>query len=223
MKKLLLVVSGLVCLQAVYAAEPALESDKQKISYTLAYQLAQSLRQQGFELDGEIAASAVRDAFSGGTPKMTQAEMQATIQTMNAMLMQKKVEIAQQNHEAGQKFLVENKKKEGVVTLPSGLQYKVMTKGTGKSPKVSDTVVAHYEGRLINGNVFDSSIKRGSPATFPLARVIKGWQEALPLMKEGAKWQVYIPAELAYGENGAGRNIGPNETLIFDIELIKVN
>ncbi|MGD8514452.1 MAG: FKBP-type peptidyl-prolyl cis-trans isomerase [Granulosicoccaceae bacterium] len=223
MKKLLCLMGGILCLQGVQAAEPALDNDQKKISYTLGYQLAQSLRQQGFDLDAEVAAGAVRDAFSGSKPKMSQAEMEATVQAMNAALMQKKVEMAKANYEAGKKFLEENKSKEGVVALDSGLQYKVLKAGTGKSPKVSDTVVAHYEGRLLNGNVFDSSIQRGSPATFPLARVIKGWQEVVPLMKEGAKWQVYIPSDLAYGEKGAGRNIGPNETLIFDIELIRIN
>jgi FKBP-type peptidyl-prolyl cis-trans isomerase FklB len=223
MKKLLCLMAGMLCLQGVQAAEPALDNDKNKISYTLGYQLAQSLRQQGFDLDGEVAAGAVRDAFAGKQPRMTQAEMQETIQAMNAALLQKKVELGKANHEAGKKFLAENKTKKGVVTRDSGLQYKVIKAGTGKSPKITDTVVAHYEGRLLNGNVFDSSIQRGTPATFPLSRVIKGWQEVVPLMKEGAKWQVYIPSELAYGERGAGQNIGPNETLIFDIELIKIN
>ena len=223
MKKILCLMAGVLCLQSVQAAEPALDNDKSKISYTLGYQLAQSLRQQGFDLDGDVAASAVRDAFKGNAPRMSQQEMEATIQAMNTALMQKKIELAQANHEAGKKFLDENKKKKGVVTRDSGLQYKVIKAGTGKQPKVSDTVVAHYEGRLINGKVFDSSVQRGTPATFPLSRVIKGWQEVVPLMKEGAKWEVYIPAELAYGERGAGQNIGPNETLIFDIELIKIN
>ena len=126
------------------------------------------------------------------------------------------------NLEAGQAFLEANKKKEGVVTLPSGLQYKIITEGTGKQPKSTDTVVAHYRGTLINGTEFDSSYKRNEPATFPVAGVIKGWQEVLPLMKEGAKWQVYIPAELAYGPRGAGDIIGPNEVLVFDIELLSV-
>ena len=126
------------------------------------------------------------------------------------------------NLEAGQAYLEANKKKEGVVTLPSGLQYKIITEGKGKQPKSTDTVVAHYRGTLINGTEFDSSYKRNEPATFPVAGVIKGWQEALPLMKEGAKWQVYIPAELAYGPRGAGDVIGPNEVLVFDIELLSV-
>ena len=149
--------------------------------------------------------------------------MQAVVQKMNAAILQKQVEIADKNYKAGQDFLAENKKKDGVKTTKSGLQYKVVKSGEGKTPKASDKVVAHYEGRLISGKVFDSSIKRGSPATFPVNGVIKGWQEALQLMKEGDKWQVFIPSELAYGEKGVGRNIGPNEALIFDIELIKVN
>ena len=129
---------------------------------------------------------------------------------------------AKKKQETGEAFLEKNKKKEGVVTLPSGLQYKVITEGKGKQPKSTDTVVAHYRGTLINGTEFDSSYKRNEPATFPVEGVIKGWQEALPLMKEGAKWQVYIPAELGYGPRGAGAAIGPNEVLIFDIELLSV-
>jgi FKBP-type peptidyl-prolyl cis-trans isomerase FklB len=136
--------------------------------------------------------------------------------------MEKQEALLKKNLEAGQAFLEANKKKEGVVTLPSGLQYKIITEGKGKQPKSTDTVVAHYRGTLTNGTEFDSSYKRNEPATFPVAGVIKGWQEVLPLMKEGAKWQVYIPAELAYGPRGAGDVIGPNEVLVFDIELLSV-
>ncbi len=130
-------------------------------------------------------------------------------------------EMAAKNKKEGEAFLAENKKKKGVVTLPDGLQYKVIKAGTGKKPTVNDTVVAHYTGTLINGKEFDSSVRRGEPATFALNGVIKGWQEALPLMPTGSKWQVFIPSELAYGESGNGP-IGPNETLIFDIELISI-
>lgn len=122
----------------------------------------------------------------------------------------------------GEEFLKENAAKEGVKTLPSGLQYKVLKEGDGKSPKATDTVVVHYKGTLINGKEFDSSYKRGEPAEFPVNRVIKGWTEALQLMKEGSKWMLYIPSNLAYGERGAGADIGPNETLIFEVELLKV-
>jgi len=124
--------------------------------------------------------------------------------------------------EKGQQFLEENGKKEGVKTLPDGLQYKVLREGTGKKPGLSDTVSVHYEGKLVNGTVFDSSIKRGQPIEFPVGGVIKGWTEALQLMPEGSKWMLYIPSKLAYGERGAPGAIGPNETLIFEVELLKV-
>jgi FKBP-type peptidyl-prolyl cis-trans isomerase FklB len=127
---------------------------------------------------------------------------------------------AEKNKKDGAAFLAENKKKEGVVTLPSGLQYKIITQGTGNTPKATDTVTVNYRGSLVDGTEFDSSYKRGQPATFPVNGVIKGWTEALQLMKEGAKWQLFIPSDLAYGEKGAGNVIGPNATLIFDVELI---
>lgn len=223
MKKLLCLIMALMFTQAASAADVKLDTDQKKMAYTLGYQLGLSLRQQGFEFDADTVSAAVHDVFSGKTPKLNQAEMQAVVQKMNTAMLQKQVEIADNNYKAGQKFLQDNKNKDGVKTTKSGLQYKVVKSGSGKTPKSSDKVVAHYEGRLISGKVFDSSIKRGSPATFPVNGVIKGWQEVLQLMKEGDKWQVYIPSDLAYGEKGVGRNIGPNETLIFDIELIKVN
>jgi FKBP-type peptidyl-prolyl cis-trans isomerase FklB len=130
--------------------------------------------------------------------------------------------LSEKNKADGEKFLAENAKKEGVKVLPSGLQYKVITPGTGKSPKATDTVTTHYKGMLIDGTEFDSSYKRGEPATFPVSGVIPGWTEALQLMKEGAKWQLFLPSNLAYGERGAGRDIGPNATLIFEVELISV-
>jgi FKBP-type peptidyl-prolyl cis-trans isomerase FklB len=138
-------------------------------------------------------------------------------------MMAKQAEVAKKNKAEGEAFLAENKKKEGVKTLPSGLQYKVIKAGTGKKPKSTDTVTAHYRGTLINGTEFDSSYKRGQPATFPVSGgMIPGWTEALQLMEEGAKWQLFIPSNLAYGEKGAGRDIGPNATLIFEIELVSI-
>ena len=130
--------------------------------------------------------------------------------------------LSEKNKADGEKFLVENARKEGVTTLPSGLQYKEIKAGKGKSPKATDTVTTHYKGTLIDGMEFDSSYKRGEPATFPVSGVIPGWTEALQLMKEGAKWQLFLPSNLAYGERGAGRDIGPNATLIFEVELISV-
>ncbi len=217
-----LILSG-VMLTQVQAAEVALDTDKKKFSYTLGYQIAQNLARQGALLDADAAAKAVHDAFSGKPPALTVEEMKAAVARVQEKALKKHSEISSKNLVVGKKFLEENAKKDGVKTLDSGLQYKVLIKGDGDIPKADSTVVAHYEGRLINGKVFDSSIKRGSPATFPVSGVIKGWQETLKLMPTGSKWQVYIPANLAYGEKGAGGSIGPNEALIFDIELISIN
>ena len=207
----------------VQAADVVLDNDKKKFSYTLGYQIAQNLARQGMVLDADAAAKAVHDLFSGKPPALSVDEMKAVVGRIKDEAVKKRDEIGQSNLETGKNFLAQNKKKDGVKTLKSGLQYKVIFNGDGRKPTASSSVVAHYEGRLISGKVFDSSIKRGSPATFPVNGVIKGWQEALQLMPLGSKWQVYIPSELAYGENGAGASIGPNETLIFDIELLKIN
>ncbi len=199
-----------------------LKTDKQKFSYSVGFQLGQNLSRQKLDIDSKIAAQGMQNALTGTTPKLSPEEMRASIQVYQKKEQEKMETQGKKNLEAGQTFLEANKKKEGVVTLPSGLQYKVLTEGKGKQPKSSDSVIAHYRGTLINGTEFDSSYKRNEPATFPVQGVVKGWQEALPLMKEGAKWQIYIPADLAYGPRGAGQAIGPNETLIFDIELISV-
>ena len=205
--------------------EPAttgFKTDKQKFSYTVGHQMGQNLKRQNLEVDPKIVAQGMQDGLGGTKPKMTPDEMQAAVQGYQKKEQEKMESVAKKNLEAGQAFLEANKKKEGVVTLPNGLQYKIITEGSGKQPKSSDTVVAHYRGTLTNGEEFDSSYKRNEPATFPVQGVIKGWQEVLPLMKEGAKWQVYIPSELAYGPRGAGNAIGPSEVLIFDIELVSI-
>jgi len=214
----------------LHAVDAKLDTDNQKFSYILGYQIGQNLMQQGAKLDADAAAKAVHDVFSGKRPALERGEMQAVVERFQKKAKEKQAEIqaarakaAPANLAAGKKFLAENAKKDGVKTLDSGLQYKVMIEGDGDIPKADSTVVAHYEGRLINGNVFDSSIQRGSPATFPVKGVIPGWQEILKKMPTGSKWQVYIPSQLAYGEKGAGASIGPNETLIFDIELISIN
>ena len=157
--------------------------------------------------------------FAGKMPEIIPDEANKILQDYFDKLQNKKGEAALK---AGEKFLSENKSKEGVVTLPSGLQYKILKEGNGPKPKASDTVKCHYEGRLINGAVFDSSIRRGEPAEFPVNGVIAGWVEALQLMNTGSKWQLYIPSELAYGARGAGQSIGPNETLVFDVELLDI-
>lgn len=199
-----------------------LKTDKQKFSYTAGYQIGQNLKRQNLDLDTKAFSQGTQDAISGKPAQLKPEEMQAAVQNQQKKDMEKQEALAKKNLEAGMAFLEANKKKEGVTTTPSGLQYKIVTAGKGKQPKSEDTVVAHYRGTLINGTEFDSSYQRNEPATFPVHGVIKGWQEVLPLMQEGAKWQVYIPSDLAYGPRGAGGAIGPNEVLIFDIELLSV-
>jgi len=203
-----------------------LKGQKDKESYSLGFQFGQSLKNQGVDISLDIYASGIKDALAGKEPQMSQEEIRATI-----MELQKRVAGARQkdlmeksakNLEEGKKFLAENQKKEGVKTLPSGLQYKILTEGIGKIPKAEDTVTVNYKGTLTDGTEFDSSYKRGQPATLPVNGVIKGWTEALQLMKEGSKWQLFIPPELAYGERGASSTIPPNSALIFEVELISV-
>ena len=172
----------------------------------------------GMSIGIDDFAKAIRDIFAGEAA-MTDMDAQAAVQ---AFFQQKEEEQAKAAQAEGQKFLEENAKKPGVVTLPSGLQYEVLREGDGKKPKATDQVECHYEGTLINGQVFDSSYRRGETATFPLNQVIKGWTEGLQLMQEGAKYRFYIPYTLGYGANGAGQTIPPYATLIFDVELIKV-
>jgi FKBP-type peptidyl-prolyl cis-trans isomerase FklB len=219
--------STLAALTATAVAQDGgLQSDEQKFSYSVGYQVGSQIKQQfgqnNTQVDAETFAAGVRDALSESETKLTPEEMQAVIQAKQQEQLAAQQAVAEQNKAKGEEFLAANKDKEGVVVTESGLQYKVMTPGEGKQPTAESTVVVHYSGRLIDGTEFDSSYKRETPATFSLGGIIKGWGEALQLMEEGAKWQVYIPAELGYGERGAGGAIGPNETLIFDIELLEV-
>lgn len=191
-----------------------------KLSYAIGLNIANNLKVSGFaNLSVEDFADAVNTVFKGESAKMTDAEAKKVIQDYFEKAEKEKLA---KNLEEGEKFLAENGKREGVVTLPSGLQYEVITEGTGKKPSASDTVSCHYHGTLIDGTVFDSSVMRNQPAEFPVSGVIKGWIEALQLMSEGAKWKLFIPANLAYGERGAGQSIEPNSTLIFEVELLKV-
>ena len=198
------------------------KSETERFSYAIGLQIGQNMKQQGTEIDSKSLVLGLQDGLSGAPAKLTNDEMQAAVQAQHQREAAKRESVAKKNLDAGQAFLTENKKKSGVVARPSGLQYKVLKDGKGKQPKASDTVEVHYRGTLLNGTEFDSSYQRNQTATFPVHGVIQGWQEVLPLMKEGAKWQVWIPAALAYGERGAGRAIGPNETLTFEIELIAV-
>jgi FKBP-type peptidyl-prolyl cis-trans isomerase FklB len=167
-----------------------------------------------------------KDALTDSKTRLTTEEAQAVLKEVGAELQKeqqaKMKEAADKNKTDGEAFLASNKEKEGVVVLPSGLQYKILTEGNGPKPTANDTVVCNYKGTLINGTEFDSSYKRGKPATFPVGRVIKGWTEALQLMPVGSKWQLFIPADLAYGANGAGGDIGPNATLIFEVDLLSI-
>lgn len=211
---------------ASVAKTEALANPVDKLSYSFGQNIGNSLKRQETEVNLDMVFKGIKDVYSGGTPLLTDQESMEAIKAFQQEKRTKQEEArkkqAEENVKAGEKFLAENQKKEGVVTLPSGLQYKVVTAGTGKTPTANDTVKTHYRGTLIDGTEFDSSYGRGEPATFPVNRVIPGWTEALQLMKEGDKWQLFIPSKLAYGENGAGAKIGPNATLIFDIELLSI-
>jgi len=200
----------------------SLETEKQKLSYIFGVQVGQGVVTEGVDIEMDAFAAGIRDMLEGNKPQIdaeTAQQLAAMYQKKKQDEMTKKAELKQTESAA---FLAKNAKEDGVKVMPSGLQYKIIEQGTGNSPTSTDKVVAHYKGTLIDGTVFDSSHDRGEPATFPVSGVIRGWQEALPMMKEGGKWQIVVPAELAYGQRGAGKLIGPNETLIFDIELISV-
>ena len=202
-----------------------LKSQKDKESYSLGYQFGESLKMQGLDINLDVYTSAIRDALAGKEPQLSQEEIRATIMDVQKRTMasqQKAVkEQGDKSLAEGKAFLAANAKKEGVRTLPSGLQYKVVAEGSGKTPKATDEVTVNYKGTLVDGREFDNSYKRGAPANFRLDKVIKGWTEALQLMKEGSKWQLFIPPELGYGERGAGP-VPPNSVLIFEVELISV-
>ncbi len=207
---------------SVVQAADVLKSEKEKFSYAVGVQIGQDLKRNGMDIDADSVALAIEDMLAGNEPKLTMAEMQTLFADYQKREAAKRELAGQDNKEKGAKFLAENKNKEGVIELPSGLQYKVITAGTGKQPTADDTVSVHYRGTLLNGTEFDSSYQRGTPATFPVGGVIKGWTEALQLMKEGAKWQLFIPSELGYGARGAGGDIGPHSVLTFDVELLEI-
>lgn len=205
----------------------ALTTSKQKASYAIGMNWGTGLHRQGIDVDSAALIQGMKDALAGGKTLLTEDEARSAL-----MALQKEMQEKQQaksaaegeaNKKEGDAFLAANKSKEGVVTLPSGLQYKILTPGSGPKPTATDSVVCNYKGTLINGTEFDSSYKRGEPATFPVTGVIKGWTEALQLMPVGSKWQLFIPSDLAYGPRGTpGGPIGPNATLIFEVELISI-
>jgi FKBP-type peptidyl-prolyl cis-trans isomerase FklB len=222
MRSKLIVVLGILFFVSLVSAEEklVLKNQKEKVSYSIGLnigrKLGDDLKKQSIDIDPNLITKGIQDALVGAKPLLTDQEIQETMLAFQKEMMEK-------YKKQGEAFLAENKKKEGVKTLPDGLQYKVIKAGTGKKPKADDTVTVNYRGALINGTEFDSSYKRGQPVTFPVSGgMIKGWSEALQLMEEGAKWELFIPSNLAYGERGMGGIIGPNATLIFEVELVSV-
>ena len=203
-----------------------LKTQKDKFSYALGMKMGENLHKQSVPVDPAILERGLKDGLAGGKTLLTDDEAQAAIgevqNDMRKKQQEKMQEVGVANKKEGADYLAANKTKEGVVTLPSGLEYKVVKEGTGPKPTTSDTVVCNYRGTLINGTEFDSSSKHGGPATFPVSGVIKGWTEALQLMPVGSKWQLFVPSGLAYGDRGAGADIGPDATLIFDVELVSI-
>ena len=211
-------------------AAPAMTA-KQKASYGIGMNVGRSIKQQGLgsdDLDVNAVARGIFDALAGKEPALSQVELSAAFAELQRMIESKKATVAAENAEGGKKFLVANAKKPGIKTTKTGLQYEIIRSGNGPTPKKSDTVTTHYKGQLINGDIFDGSYRGKAPTpadepiSFPVGGVIAGWTEALQMMKVGDKWRLFIPSELAYGERGAGADIGPGATLIFEIELIAI-
>jgi FKBP-type peptidyl-prolyl cis-trans isomerase FklB len=224
MKQLLVGILGVTLLGGVCAAEdkPVLKDEKDRANYSVGYQIGDDFRRQGVELDPEVLVRGIRDALGGTQPLLTEEEMRRTLVDLKRKIVaeeekQQKGRV-EKFREEGKKFLAENAKKEGVVSLPSGLQYIVLQEGRGRKPTLKDTVTVNYRGTRIDGTEFDSSDRDGEPATFPLGSVIPGWKEALPMMKEGAKWKLFLPPKLAFGDKGPLKD----QTVIYDIDLISV-
>jgi FKBP-type peptidyl-prolyl cis-trans isomerase FklB len=203
-----------------------LKTDKEKASYAMGMNIARGLHRDSVDVDPNILAQGLKDELAGGKTLLTDDEAKAALDALQAEVtkrQQGKMQVVgEMNKKEGDAFLAANKTKEGVVTLPSGLQYKILQEGTGPKPTATDSVACNYRGTLLNGTEFDSSYKRGQPATFVVSQVIHGWTEALQLMPVGSKWQLFIPPDLAYGPRGAGGVIGPNATLIFEVELLSI-
>ncbi len=220
--------AGLTLLAGMAASEEGavLRTEREKTSYALGVDMGNKLKSQSVEVDADLLLQGLKDALAGGKTLLTPEEVRGTLLALEKELRTKQLEavrkVGEKNRQEGEAFLSANKTKEGVVTLESGLQYKILKTGDGKKPAADDTVVCHYRGTLIDGQEFDSSYKTNQPATFAVKRVIKGWNEALQLMPVGSKWQVFIPPNLGYGERGTPQRIGPNATLIFEVELISI-
>lgn len=226
-KLLASLVLGTTMLNSYAATEASLNSDLEKLSYSIGVDLGSNIKKQGIEINIPAMAQGIDDAMTGKTLKMTDEQMKDSLVKFQKDLMAKRTkqfeEQSDKNKNKGEAFLTENKTKTGVVVTQSGLQYKIINAGTGPKPLKTDTVTVEYTGRLIDGTVFDSSKKTGKPATFKLDQVIPGWTEALQLMPVGSTWEIYVPANLAYGERNVGGLIGPNETLIFNVHLLSID
>ncbi len=225
--KVLIVVVAVLMGCVVYAADDQmLRSEKEKTSYAIGAQMGADMKRSGMEVDPDLVARGFRDGYSGRKLLLTDQQMSETLANVNKIMASKGPEVmkqeAENNRQQGEAFLAQNAKKEGVRVLSSGLQYKVLKTGTGPVPKLTDTVVVNYRTTFIDGTELDSSYRRGQPFVFQVNRVIKGWVEALQLMNVGAKWQLFIPPKLAYGEQGSPPAIGPNETLIYELELLSI-
>src|SRR5213596_155906 len=223
MKHLILIFTACSLALPLFGQEksPQLKDQKDKISYSIGLNIGFNLNRQNVQINPDLVAAGIKDAIAG-KPQLTTDQIKEIMATFEKDMEQKQKAAGEKNASEGAKFLDENKKKDGVKTTASGQQYKVIKDGTGAQPKATDTVTVNYRGTLIKGTEFDSSYKRGQPATFPVNGVIKGWTEALQPMKQGSKYQLFIPANLAYGERAMGPDIGPNSTLIFEVELQEV-
>jgi FKBP-type peptidyl-prolyl cis-trans isomerase FklB len=203
-----------------------IKTQKDQVNYAIGVNLIGNFKKQGVDIDLNLVMKGMEDAFAGNKLLLSDAEVGRAIKQYQAEVRRMRAKIiireAEENKKAGETFLLENKKKKGVVTLPSGLQYQILKSGDGKKPSASDTVVCHYRGKFINGKEFDSSYRMGHPATFKVSGIISGWGEALKLMPVGSKWNIFIPSQLAYGDRGASGTIGANATLIFEVELLAI-
>jgi len=236
MRKMFFAVALVALLTVACQAEEkvTLDTDKAKESYSIGYSIGEDFKQQGVDIDARVLAKGMSDAIAGGEAMLSEEQRREVFAALQKRMMEKQQQMlaerekemaakGEKNLAEGKAFLEENAKKEGVITLDSGLQYQVLKEGKGAPPIKTDNVTVHYHGTLIDGTVFDSSVERGEPATFPVGGVIPGWVEALQLMAPGSKWKLFIPADLAYGERGAGPVIGPNSVLVFEVELLDIN
>lgn len=229
MRVMTVVIAALVVMSVSSVAQKKkveLKTQKEKASYGIGLNIGKNFKEQFPDVDVDAMVQGFKDALAGAKPEIDEAELTTVMRNFQEEMQKKNAErmteLSTKNEKEGEKFLAENKKKKGVITLPSGLQYKVIKEGTGPKPKVTDTVTCNYWGKTLEGKEFDSSYKRGEPAQFPLTRVIPGWTEGLQLMPVGSKYEFFIPSNLAYGPRGAGADIGPNATLIFEVELLGI-